>query len=91
MPFFQANIGRPSNDLLTMLGLHILQEMLDLTDAEALVNLKYDERFRWALDIQQLNDTTLYVSPKTLYNFRLLIKENDLESKIFNQTTRDLI
>ncbi|MDR1656737.1 MAG: transposase, partial [Deltaproteobacteria bacterium] len=91
IPFFKANIGRPSKDILTMLGVYILQEMWDYTDSEVLRHLKYDDCFKWALDIQELNDTTLYVSPKTLYNFRLLIKENDLESKIFNQTTRDLI
>ncbi|MDR1657712.1 MAG: transposase [Deltaproteobacteria bacterium] len=91
IPFFKANVGRPSKDLLTMLGLYILQEMWDLTDVEVLRSLKYDECFQWALDIQERNDTTLYVSPKTLYNFRRLIKEKDLESAIFNQTIRDLI
>ncbi|MDR1657571.1 MAG: transposase [Deltaproteobacteria bacterium] len=77
MPFFKADIGRLSQDL--------------LTDAEVLSRLKYDERFRWALDIQELNDTNLYESPKTLSNFRLLVKEKDLESENFNKTTDDLI
>jgi hypothetical protein len=90
-PFFCYNNGRPTKDLLTMLGLYLLQEMWDLTDVEVLHRLQFDLSFRWALDIRQGNDSTLYVSPRTFYNFRRLMKENDLDSLIFNDTTAALL
>jgi hypothetical protein len=54
-------------------------------------HLQYDLSFRWALDIQEDSDATLYVSPRTLFNFRTLIKNNGLESVIFNDTTKALL
>ena len=89
-PHFCGDNGRPTKDLLTMLGLFVLQEMRDLTDAEALHCLSHDNAFRWALDIAQGNDATLYASQKTLYNFRRVIKKNRLDEVIFNETTAAL-
>ncbi|MDR2367072.1 MAG: transposase [Deltaproteobacteria bacterium] len=91
MPYFCKNNGRPTKDLKTMLGLLVLQDMCNLTDSDTLLRLQYDISFRWALDIQDANDDTLYICPKTYYNFRRTIVTNDLADIIFNDTTCNLI
>jgi hypothetical protein len=74
-----------------MTGLLVLQDMFDLTDSETLFRLKYDISYRWALDIQYATDDTLYVSPKTFYNFKQMVYTNKLDKLIFNDTTRNLM
>jgi hypothetical protein len=83
-PYFSPDNGRPTKDLATMVGLFVLQEARDLTDREAAEALAYNLAFRYALDIGKGDDDTLYVTVKTLYNYRRLIKENGLEKAIFN-------
>jgi hypothetical protein len=90
-PFFCSNNGRPTKDLRTMVGLIVLQNMFNLTDQETLWRLRFDLSFRWALDIENGNDETLYVCPKTYYNFQKKIKDNGLYDTIFNDTTGDLM
>jgi hypothetical protein len=65
--------------------------MFDLTDKEALHRLRFDQSFRWALDVQFANDDTLYVSPKTFYNFKQLILKNELDKVIFCDSTNSLL
>jgi hypothetical protein len=90
-PFFCSNNGRPTKDLRTMVGLLVIQDMFNMPDFDTLQRLQFDISFRYALDIQLGNDKTLYVCPKTYYNFRNLIIKNELASVIFSESTRNLI
>ena len=90
-PYFCSNNGRPTKDLRTMMGLTVLQEMHDWTDKQTQLALSHDNAVRYALGIETGNDATLYVSRKTLHNFRAVIKNNNLHDAIFNETTIKLI
>jgi hypothetical protein len=72
--YYHQQLGAPSKPGAVMLGLLILKETFDLTDAETLERLDYDLAWHYALDIAP---TDTYVCPKTLYNFRKHIQTRD--------------
>jgi len=48
---FDSSIGRPTKDIKSILGLFLLQAMLDLTDIETVEAFTFSDTFRYALDI----------------------------------------
>ena len=88
--YFTAGLGRPTKELYMVLGVIILQQSLDLTDDETICQLAFSELWHYALDITSLSDDATYMSPKTLWNMRKIVTDNELDSIIFNQTTETL-
>lgn len=89
-PYFTKGFGRPTKELYMALGVIILQQAHDLTDDETLCQLAFSEQWHYALDITSPSDDATYMSPKTLWNMRKIVTDNELDSIIFNQTTDTL-
>jgi hypothetical protein len=78
--YYHQTLGAPSKPGAVMLGLLILKEAFDLTDAETLEHLDYDLLWQYALAVAP---TDTYVCPKTVYNFRKQIETHDDAKRIF--------
>jgi len=89
-PYFTEGFGRPTKELYMALGVIILQQAHDITDDETLCQLAFSEQWHYALDITSSSDDATYMSPKTLWNMRKIVTDNELDSIIFNQTTDTL-
>jgi len=88
--YFTEGFGRPTKELYMALGVIILQQAHDITDDETLCQLAFSEQWHYALDITSVSDDATYMSPKTLWNMRKIVTDNELDSVIFNQTTDTL-
>jgi hypothetical protein len=86
--YYHERLGAPSKPGALMLGLVILKEMFDLTDAEALERLDFDLSWHYALDV---TPTETYVCPKTLFNFRKHLEKSRDARKVFNSLIDKLI
>jgi len=87
---FNEDLGRPTKELYTALGLLILQQMHDLTDEEAVDQLAFNTKWHYALDIPGESDESKYLSPKTLWTFRDIAMRERLDVELFNGTTETL-
>jgi hypothetical protein len=74
-----------------MTGLFCIQEMFDMNNIEALQALLCNSMVHNAPLIPSRCDEDVYICPKTYYNFRRRIEENDLTGVIFNAVTMDII
>jgi len=82
--------GRPTNEMYSMVGLMILQQMHDLTDEEALDQFAFNIKWHYALNITGNSDQTSYVSLKSLWNMRNLLTEEGLYTVLFDRTCQIL-
>jgi hypothetical protein len=76
--------GRPNRPVQTVLGVLILKDMHDLTDAEALEHLEFDLLWHHALS---LTPEEAHLCQKTLHNFRAGLMEHVLARVAFAETT----
>ena len=67
-PMYCADNGRPNRAVQTVLGVHILKEMFNLTDQEALQQLEFNLLWHHALGLD-MEET--HLPQKTLHNFRV--------------------
>jgi hypothetical protein len=74
-----------------MTGLLVLQEIFNLSDDQAVNQLRYDIRFAVALNVPEISDKELYISARTYDYFVQKCRENNLANVIFNETTDKLI
>ena len=89
-PFFTENFGRPTKELHTALGVMVLQQSLDLTDAETAEQLAFNTQWHYALNITEESDSAKYMCPKTLWNIRNVVVKNELDTVLFERTTAKL-
>jgi hypothetical protein len=89
-PRFHPTHGRPTKELHTLLGMLLLQQMRDLTDAEAVEELAYDTQWHYALNLAGEEDEEKYVSERTLRNYRRALVEMGLAAELFESTTARL-
>ena len=87
---FNATFGRPCKELYAMLGALILQQAFDLTDEETVEQFAFNIQWHYCLNITEESDSAKYISPKTLWNNRKIVSQNDLEDDIFNAGTEQL-
>ena len=85
---YHADNGRPNKPVQTVIGMLLLKEMHDLTDAEAVGALDYDLRWHVALD---LDPADAHVCQKTLHNFRAKLHTNHRVQLLFEQMTFQII
>jgi len=88
--YFDANHGRPSKELYSMLGALILQQAFDLTDEETIQQYAFNIQWHYSLNITEDSDSAKYISLKTLWSGRNIVATNDLEDDIFNAGTDNL-
>lgn len=90
VPFFNEHLGRPSKELYTALGAIMLQQIHDLTDAETVDQLAFNIQWHYALNITEESDSAKYMCPKTLWNIRNTVVENQLDTLLFEHCTEKL-
>jgi hypothetical protein len=86
--FYDERMGRPNCPVALLVGLHILKEMFNLTDMEALGALEFDTRWWYAFGLEP-DDAKL--CQKTLHNFREAVMRHGKGQVIFRKTTDALI
>jgi len=89
-PSFTEDFGRPTKELHTALGVMVLQQSLDLTDAETVEQLAFNTQWHYALNITEESDSAKYMCPKTLWNMRSVVIKNQLDTILFDRTTNKL-
>lgn len=89
-PFFSAGFGRPTKELYSIIGAIVLQQMHDLSDEQTVCQVAFNQQWHYALDITNTSDKATYLCEKTLWNFRTIMTENNLDTHVFNQTTEKL-
>jgi hypothetical protein len=80
---FSEAMGRPTNELVAMMGTMILQQMHNLTDEETVSQFAFNIQWHYALDITGKSDKDAYVSPKSIWNIRHIMCEYDLYQPVF--------
>jgi hypothetical protein len=81
--------GRPRKEFRLMLGILILQQLYDATDAETVEAVAFNLTWHYALDISP--QTPLDICARTLRNSRYLVREHGLAPFLFQQLTDVLI
>lgn len=79
---FCENNGRPNRSIRLLIGLHLLKEMFDLTDAETLDNMEFNLLWHHALCISV---EEAHLPQKTLHNFRIKLQKSDRAQDIFDR------
>lgn len=86
---FSEDWGRPTKDLHVVVGVLVLQQLHDLTDAATVEALAFNLAWHYALDVQDESDA--YLCEKTLRNYRRLAVEQGLYEVLFGVLTDELI
>ena len=90
VPFFRDDFGRPSKELYTLLGALLFQQTMDLNDSDTVEQLSFNIQWHYALNITEESDSAKYISEKTLWTWRQVLIENELDQVIFNNITEKL-
>jgi hypothetical protein len=81
--------GRPSKDLHIVVGVLLLQQLHDLTDAHTVEALAFNMAWHYALDVRSEADS--YFCEKTLRNYRRLFIEQGFDEALFRGLTDRLV
>ena len=87
-PMYCADNGRPNRAVQTVLGVHLLKEMFNLTDDESLEQLEFNLLWHHAL---RLDMEETHLPQKTLHNFRVRLMQHDGGRLAFQETTERII
>ena len=82
-------MGRPSKDLHVVIGVLLLQQLHDSSDAATVEALAFSMAWHYALDVRGEADSYFY--EKTLRNYRRLFIEQDLDGSLFRHLTDRLV
>ena len=85
---YHPDNGRPNRAVQTVLGVHILKEMFNLTDQEALEELEFNLLWHHAL---RLDMDESHRPQKTAHNFRVRPMQHDGGQMAFQETTDRII
>lgn len=88
--FYDEFKGRKTKELYAMLGLVLVQQMEDCTDADAVDNFALNLKWQYALNITDASDTASYVSTRTLWNLRDIVAQHGLQDTLFENVTKAL-
>jgi len=86
--FFDDDNGRPNKPVRFVVGVLVLKETFDLTDAEALEQVEWNTAWHYALDVLP---EEAHTCQKTLHNFRTLLLKDGEGGGLFESTTARLI
>ena len=87
-PMYCVDNGRPNRAVQTVVGVHLVKEMFNLTDDEALEQLEFNLLWHHALRLD-IEETLL--PQKTLHNFRVRLMQHDGGRLAFQETTDRII
>ena len=60
-------MGRKTKDVQSLLGLFILQALFDFKDSDAVESYTFDQKFNYALDINEQETVTIQGMPKSAW------------------------
>lgn len=80
--------GRPNKPVQIVIGVLLLKEMFDLTDAETVWRVDFDLGWQVALDLEP---EEAHCCQKTLHNFRAKLVASDRGRLLFEETTAGII
>lgn len=89
LPHFDERMGRPSKDLHIVIGVLLLQQLHDLTDAATVEALAFNMAWHYALDVR--TEADCYFCEKTLRNYRRLFIAEGLDEVLFRRMTDRLV
>ena len=89
LPHFDDRLGRPSKDLHIVIGVLLLQQLHDLSDAATVEALAFNMAWHHALDVRVEADC--YFCEKTLRNYRRLFIAEGLDEVLFRCMTDRLV
>jgi hypothetical protein len=89
MPSPRQSLGRPSKDLHIVVGVLLLQQLHDMTDAQTVEALAFNMAWHYALDVR--SDADSYFCEKTLRNYPRLFIEQDFDEVLFRHLTDRLV
>ena len=87
---YSANMGRPTNELVAMMGASLLQHMHDLTDLETAEQFSFNFQWHHALNITSNSDSDAYICPKSIWTTRRIMTEHGIYDAIFNAVGEEL-
>jgi len=88
---FHSDLGRPSKELHTMLGVLLLQQMFDLTDEETQRHLSFNIEWHYALNLQNEEDADKYLCERTLRTYRSMVTGLEVDRLMFQSLTDTLL
>lgn len=89
LPHFDDRLGRPSKDLHIVIGVLLLQQLHDLSDAATVEALAFNMTWHHALDVR--TEADCYFCEKTLRNYRRLFIAQGLDEVLFCRITDRLM
>ena len=89
-PFFREDFGRPSKELYTLLGALLFQQTMDLNDIDTIEQLSFNIQWHYALNITEESDSAKYISEKTLWSWRQVLIEHQLDQLMFDNISEKL-
>lgn len=87
---YNASQGAPTKELYSVLGVMIIQQMLNLTDEETVSQVAFNIQWHYALNITSTADADTYISPKTLWTMRDNLTYRNLYNDIFERAVARL-
>lgn len=81
--------GRPRKDFCLVLGVLILQQMHNLTDAETVEAVAFNLAWHYALGVAPYSK--VFLCERTLRNYRRVVIEQELEQVLFRELTDELV
>ena len=88
---FDDTTGRLSKEIHAGLGMVLLQQIHDLTDAETMEAIAFNMQWHYALNITGNSDSETHICLKTLYNIRNKIIAKNLDQVIFDNIKKRFI
>jgi hypothetical protein len=82
---FANQKGRPGKVAQVVLGALVLQQMHDMTDAQTLEMLAFNQQWHYALNVRQEDEA--YLCDKTLRNWRSRVVGLQLQQELFDKVT----
>jgi hypothetical protein len=89
-PFFRQDFGRPSKELYTLLGALLFQQTMDLNDYDTARQLSFNIEWHYALNITEDSDQAKYISEKTIWSWRQILLEHNLDQLMFDNISGKL-
>jgi hypothetical protein len=88
---FSTNMGRPTNELVAIMGAMVLQQMYDLTDEETAEQFAFNLQWHYALDLTDNSDKNAYVCPRSILTMRSVMTKYGICDRVFNAIGDELI
>ena len=86
----RSDIGAPTKELFSMLGLTFLQQIFDLTDVMAVSYFVFNEQWHYALGIDYEETKSIYVAERTVWQYRQNMINLGLDKTIFETMSTKL-